>query len=277
MEVCKMAPIEELTRQCCDMKIKALEIGLNAGSFGAHIGGSFSLMEILTALYEVANITDGIVPERDRIILSKGHGALALYTILWKKGFISEEALNSFDTPETNFHVHPHKNNDYAIEMSTGSLGLGFPYAVGLAISCKKKELDNRVFVILGDGECDEGLVWEAAMSSSHYHLDNLTVIIDANGFQVDGKTKSVMDNSCLSEKFKSFGFEVMETDGHDIAGLISILSKKNDKPTAVIANTVKAHGISFLENNKNSHQCCLSQKKYEQAVKEIKDAYGVE
>lgn len=259
------------------MKLKALEMSLNAGSFGAHIGGGFSAMEILAALYETANIPDGSSPERDRVILSKGHGALALYTALHSKGFISEEELMTFDIPATRFHGHPHKSDRHAIEMSSGSLGLGFPYAVGIAVACKRKGLGNRIFVILGDGECDEGIIWEAAMSASHFHLDNLTVIVDANKFQLDGETKSVMDTSSLAEKFKAFGFEVVEVDGHNLEALVNALSAKHNSPNAVIAHTVKAHGISFLENNKNSHQCSLTKKKYEQAVKEIKEAYGVE
>lgn len=272
-----MTQVERIKKQCYEMKLKALEMSLNAGSFGAHIGGAFSAMEILSCLYETANVPDGSNMERDRIFLSKGHGALALYTVLWKKGYISNEELMKFDTLETKLHVHPHKNQEFAIELSSGSLGLGFSYAVGVALSCKKSSINNRIFVILGDGECDEGIVWEAAMSAAHYNLDNLTVIVDMNGYQVDGETSEVMDNSSLADKFKSFGFHVEEVDGHDIEYLLDILPTKHDKPTAIIAHTVKANGISFLENNKNSHQCSLTKKKYEQAVQEIKDAYGME
>lgn len=272
-----MTHIDELRQQCCCMKLKALEIALNSGAFGAHIGGSFSCMEILAALYEIANIPNGKDVTRDRVILSKGHAALALYTALHNKGFISETELETFDTAGTKFHGHPHRNAEYAIDASTGSLGLGMSYAVGTAISCKKRGYGNRVFAILGDGECDEGIVWEAAMSAAHYGLDNLTVIVDANGYQLDGETKAVMNNAGLGDKFKSFGFEVEDVDGHDIARLLEALGKRHDRPNAIIARTVKAHGISFLENNKLSHQCSLSAKKYNQAVQEIKEAYGLE
>lgn len=272
-----MNQVERLERQCCDMKLKALEIGLNAGSFGAHLGGAFSAMEMLSALYEVANIPDGKSLERDRIILSKGHGALALYTVLWQKGFISEEELSSYDTPATSFHGHPHKNAKYCIEMSTGSLGLGFPYAVGVAFANKKNDNIGKVFVILGDGECDEGIIWEAAMSAVHFGLKNLTVIVDENKYQLDGEVKYIMNNDSLADKFKAFGFDVEEVDGHDIDALLNVFAKQQDRPKAIIAHTIKAHGISFLENNKLSHQCSLTKKKYEQAVQEIKHAYGME
>lgn len=272
-----MTQIERMKRQCYEMKLKALEMALNAGSFGAHIGGAFSSMEILSCLYEIANIPDGVSQNRDRIFLSKGHGALALYTVLAQKGFIPQEELQTFDKPNTKLHGHPHKNEQYAIEMSGGSLGLGFSYAVGVALANKRQGINNHIYVILGDGECDEGIIWEAAMSAAHFGLDNMTVIIDENGFQLDGDTKSIMDNSSLAEKFKSFGFFVEEIDGHNIEELLKALKIKHDRPTAIIAHTVKANGISFLENNKISHQCSLTKKKYEQAVQEIKSAYGME
>lgn len=266
----------ELIKQCGEMKIKTLEIALNSGSFGAHIGGAFSLMEIMTAIYETINPSVDS-DNRDKVILSKGHGALALYTALWKNGLISEAELNTFDTLGTKFHVHPHMNRICGIDASTGSLGLGFSFGVGIATALKKKSSENRVFIILGDGECDEGIVWEAAMSAAHYHLDNITVIVDLNGLQVDGETKTVMDSQSLAEKFKSFGFDVDEINGHNIEELLNALSKKHERPNTIIAHTIKANGISFLENNKNSHQCSLTKKKYEQAVMEIKQAYGME
>lgn len=268
---------ERLKTQCLEMKLQALEMTLQAGSFGAHIGGAFSAMEILCCLYEIAHVPDGTTPERDRIFLSKGHGALALYTVLAQNGFIPEEELKTFDQPGTLLHGHPHRNARYAIEMSGGSLGLGFSYAVGVALANKRQGRNNHVYAILGDGECDEGIVWEAAMSAAHFILDNLTVIVDENGFQLDGETKAVMDSSSLADKFRSFGFIVEEVDGHDIGALLKVLPVRHEQPTAIIAHTVKAHGISFLENNKISHQCSLTKKKYEQAVQEIRNAYGME
>ncbi len=277
MEGYNMTQIERLKRQCYEMKLKALDMTLQTGSFGAHIGGAFSAMEILSVLYEIANVPNGTIQERDRIFLSKGHGVLALYTALSKKGFISDDELKTFDMPGTKLHGHPHKNEQFAIEMSSGSLGLGFSYAVGVALANKRLGRNNHIYVILGDGECEEGIIWEAAMSASHFCLDNLTIIIDENGFQLDGETKIVMDTSSLAEKFRSFGFFVEEVDGHDIKALLETLSERHDQSTAIIAHTVKAHGISFLENNKISHQCSLTKKKYEQAVQEIKHTYGME
>lgn len=265
--------IKRLELQCYEMKLKALKLAQST-SFGAHIGGGFSAMEIMTALYEVANIPSMSDPYRDRIIMSKGHGVLALYTVLWKKGYISDEELATFETDGTQFHGHAHKNIKKGIEFSGGSLGLGLSYAVGVAKSCKMKGFDNTIYVILGDGEMDEGIVWESLMSINHFSLDNMVVIVDKNGYQLDGPTDEIMGLSSLEKKLEAFGLEVDTVDGHSIEELIMVLPKKTEKPRAIVAKTIKAHGISFLENSKISHQCVLTKKKYEQAVEEIKSAY---
>jgi len=265
--------INRLEQQCFEMKLKALELAQST-SFGAHIGGGFSVMEIMTSLYEIANISSMEDVSRDRIILSKAHGVLALYTALWKKGYISDEELATFETDGTQFHGHPHRNLQKGIEFSGGSLGLGISYAVGVAKACKMRGINNTVYVILGDGEMNEGIVWESLMSIAHFNLDNIIVIVDKNGYQLDGPTSEIMGTTSIENKMKAFGFDTETVDGHSIEKLLSTLSKKNSKPRAVVANTVKAHGISFLENNKLSHQCVLSKKKYEQAVEEIKEAY---
>lgn len=255
------------------MKLKALEMALNT-SFGAHIGGGFSAMEIMRCLYEVANISSGTDENRDRIILSKGHGVLALYTALWKKGFMSEEDLSTFETDGTKFHGHAHRNIEKGIEFSGGSLGLGLSYAVGVAKACKMKGLKNTIYVLVGDGEMNEGIVWESLMSIAHFGLNNIVLIVDKNGYQLDGPTDEVMGLSSIDNKLIAFGFDVETIDGHSIEALLETLPKKSAKPRAIVANTIKAHGISFLENNKTSHQCVLIKKKYEQAVAEIKEAY---
>ena len=265
--------IKRLEQQCFEMKLKALELAQST-SFGAHIGGGFSAMEIMTSLYEIANITSMENVFRDRIIMSKAHGVLALYTALWKKGYISDEELTTFETDGTQFYGHPHRNLQKGIEFSGGSLGLGISYAVGVAKACKMKGIDNTIYVILGDGEMDEGIVWESLMSIFHFNLDNMVIIVDRNGYQLDGPTDEIMEVNSIEKKLEAFGLETEVVDGHSIDALLSVLSKKNGKPRAVVANTVKAHGISFLENNKLSHQCVLSKKKYEQAVEEIKGAY---
>lgn len=268
--------IQKLKKDCLEMKLKALDMALST-SFGAHIGGGFSAMEIMRSLYAVANISSMGDESRDRIILSKGHGVLALYTALWKKGLISEEDLATFETDGTQFHGHPHRNLEKGIEFSGGSLGLGISYAVGVAQACKMKGLNNTIYVLIGDGEMDEGIVWEALMSISNFGLNNITLIVDRNNYQLDGPTDEIMKLNPIEEKLSAFGFDVEVTDGHSIGSLVEILPKKSEKPRAIVANTVKANGISFLENNKISHQCTLSKKKYEQAVDEIRRAYDGE
>lgn len=266
--------IKRLEQQCFEMKLKALELAQST-SFGAHIGGGFSIMEIMASLYEIANIPSVEVPSRDRIIISKAHGVLALYTVLWKRGYISDEELATFETDGTQLHGHPHRNLKKCIEFSGGSLGLGISYAVGVAKACKMRRLNNIIYVILGDGEMDEGIVWESLMSISHFNLDNMVIIVDKNGYQLDGPTDDIMRLNSIEKKLEAFGLDTETVDGHSIDDLLTALSKKTGKPRAIVANTTKAHGISFLENNKMSHQCVLLKKKYEQAVDEIKEAYN--
>ena len=275
-EKCINVDLQQLRKNCFEMKLKALDMALST-SFGAHIGGGFSAMEIMGSLYTVASIPSMADINRDRIIVSKGHGVLAYYTALWKKGFISEDELATFETDGTLFHGHPHKNLEKGIEFSGGSLGLGISYAVGVAKACQKKGLNNTIYVLLGDGEMDEGIVWEALMSISNFGLNNMTLIVDRNNFQLDGPTDEIMKLTPLEDKLKTFGLDVDIVDGHSIEALVDTLQKKSDKPRAIIANTVKAHGISFLENNKISHQCTLNKKKYEQAIDEIRRAYDGE
>lgn len=251
------------------MKRKALDMALST-HFGAHIGGGFSAMEIMTALYAVANIHSMADESRDRIIISKGHCVLAYYTALWKKGYLTEADLDSFETDGTWFYGHPHRDLDKGIEFTGGSLGLGLSYATGVAKACKSKGLNNRVFVLVGDGELNEGIIWESLMSIAHFKLDNITVIVDENHYQLDGPTDQVMNLFSLEDKFSAFGFEVETVNGHSLEELCPVLVKHGEKPRAILAETVKANGLSFLENNKMSHQCILSRKKYEQAIEDI-------
>lgn len=268
--------VEGIEKICYEMKLKALEMA-NKTTFGAHIGGGFSAMEILASLYSVANIPSMDDEGRDRIIISKGHCVLAYYTALWKRGYVSEAELDTFETDGTKFHGHPHRNLAKGIEFSGGSLGLGVSYAVGVAKACQEKGLKNKIYVLLGDGELDEGIVWEALMSIAHFGLDNIVIIVDRNEYQLDGRTEDVLNLAHLEDKFKAFGFNVDSVDGHSIADLCSILVSGKGGPRVIVASTIKAHGISFLENNKASHQCLLPSKKYLQAVKEIQQAYGNE
>lgn len=271
----KKERIIKLTEQCYQMKLKALEMAFGTGSNGSHIGGAFSAMEILATLYEIANVNNMKAENRDRIIVSKGHCVLAYYTVLWQKGMITEEELSTFDKNNTKFHGHPHRQLEKGIEFSAGSLGLGLSYAVGVALSCKRKSLTNRLYVLVGDGECNEGIVWESLMSIKNFQLDNMTIIIDRNGYQLDGPTSEIMNQFSLEDKFISFGFEVKTINGHSIEELYDELIIKDNSSKVIIADTVKANGISFLENNKFAHQTALTQKKYLQALEEIKNAYG--
>lgn len=267
--------IRQLNEQCYEMKLKALEMALSTGVNGSHIGGAFSSMEIFAALYEIANVENPVEENRDRIIVSKGHCVLSYYTALWKKGLITEEELDTFDKNGTNFHGHPHRELEKGMEFSAGSLGLGLSYAVGVAFACKQKNIKNRIFVLVGDGECDEGIVWESLASIANFNLNNITIIVDWNKFQLDGPTKEVMNLFSLEDKFKAFDFDVQHVDGHNIEAVYCALEKDVDSFNVVIADTVKAHGISFLENNKMSHHTPLTNKKYQQAVDELKRAYG--
>ncbi|MDD3970953.1 MAG: 1-deoxy-D-xylulose-5-phosphate synthase N-terminal domain-containing protein [Clostridia bacterium] len=264
-----------LKEQCYQMKLKALEMAYGTGNNGSHIGGAFSSMEIFAVLYEMANVNDMMSTQRDRIIVSKGHCVLSYYTALWQKGMITEEELTTFDKNGTEFHGHPHRNLDKGMEFSSGSLGLGLSYAVGVALSCKRKSFSNRIYVILGDGECNEGIIWESLMSIKNFQLNNITIIVDRNGFQLDGPTIEVMNHFSLEDKFESFGLKVKTINGHSIEELYDELTNVDASSNVLIADTIKANGISFLENNKFAHQTALTQKKYLQALDEIKNAYG--
>lgn len=250
---------------------RILELALRAGANGAHLGGSLSLVEILNALYNQPLNLNPSDKKRDRIILSKGHGALALYCKLEEKGLITKEEAETFEQNGTSFFAHAKRNVEKGIEFSGGSLSLGISFAVGVALSVKK--FGSQIYVILGDGECDEGLVWEAVMAASHFALDNLTFIVDNNGLQSDGYVTEVMNNASLEEKFKAFGCKVYSVDGHNESEISQVLQiKNNTKPKAIIAHTVKGKGVSFLENLPTSHHSVLSETLFEQALQEIEN-----
>ncbi|MDR3246399.1 MAG: transketolase [Prevotellaceae bacterium] len=254
-----------------EMRLKALDMALGTGSNGSHIGGAFSAMEIFATLYTTQNIhaENPFDENRDRIIVSKGHCVLAYYTALQKAGFLTESDLGMFDKNGTHFHGHPGRNIEKGIEFSSGSLGLGISFGIGVSLACKRKCLNNRIFIILGDGECNEGLVWEAVMSAVNFRLSNITLIVDWNKYQLDGLTDEVMKVS-LDKNFESFGFDTQIVDGHDCDALTKSLKYESDKPKAILAKTIKGKGISFLTNNKISHHCQITQKQYEQALSEL-------
>lgn len=269
--------MKETTAQIAKrMRLKALEMAYNSGHNGAHLGGGLSAIEILATLYHDVLRIDSTNPyneERDRLVISKGHCVLAYYTALYEKGFLTDLDLFGFEQNGHHWHGHAMRNLSRGIEFSGGSLSMGMSFAVGEAIACKLKNLDSRIFVLIGDGECDEGLIWEAAMSATHYHLNNLVVIIDRNKLQYDGETELVLNNASLIDKFKAFGFAVEEVDGHDCNALSIVLQKQKNQPYCVIADTVKGKGVSFMENDKTWHHHTLSEAQYIQAIEEVKHA----
>lgn len=264
-----MANIEKMKQNALQMRKRILGLALKSGASGSHLGGSLSLVEILTALYEVINITTD--EKRDRVILSKGHGALALYTVLEKKGVMPSELVDTFETNGTHLFAHASREVEHGIEFSGGSLGLGISYAIGVALACKTKGLSNHIFVIVGDGECNEGVFWEAMMTAHKFELDNMTIIVDNNGLQADGFTKEIIDLSPMDAKLEAFGLKVVTVDGHDMEALSNALAlREQGKPIAIIANTIKGKGVSFMENDSVWHHGVLNQKKYDKAMEEL-------
>jgi len=195
---------------------------------------------------------------------------LALFGILEQVGFLTKEDTDLFEVNGSPFYSHAKRNLSRGIEFSGGSLSLGLSYGVGVAISCRIDKLDNHVYVLVGDGECDEGLVWESLMSAANFKLNNLTVIVDFNSMQSDGHSIDIMDKATLASKFQSFGFHVSEIDGHNLEEIdVAFASRDFSKPNAIIAYTVKGKGVSFMENNINWHHGVLSKELYESAVAE--------
>lgn len=255
------------------VRLRILELSLIAGKNGAHVGGSLSSVELFATLYHsVLRRNSAKLAERDRLIVSKGHSALALYCSLETVGLLQREEVESFERNGSLFCAHAKRDVEKGIEFSGGSLSLGISYAVGVALACKAKSLDSHVYVLVGDGECNEGLLWEALMSASNFKLNNLTIIVDRNGLQSDGFAKDVMDMSPLKEKFAAFGFQTSVINGHCVEDLLNAFSNKNPQtPNAIIANTVKGKGVSFMENDPSWHHGVLTEKLYRLAVEELR------
>lgn len=257
-----------------EMRLDLLEMGKAAGMRGIHLGGSLSLVEIMAALYGVVmnfNPKAPDSPERDRLILSKGHGLPAQHAALKQLGVFTKEQLLTYKQDTSLVSVHPSRNLKLGIEYSSGSLGQGLSIGVGVAFALKKQgKTAPKVFVILGDGECDEGQVWEAAMSASQFRLDNLVAIIDRNRLQSDRNTEEVIALDDFKAKWTSFGWNAVECDGHDLNALTNALQKPHHGPLTVIANTVKGKGISFMENNPAWHNSTLTAKLYDEAMQEV-------
>lgn len=245
-------------------------------SQSGHPGGSLSIVDILNYLYfEEMNVDPGTAkdPHRDRFVLSKGHAAPVLYATLAERGYFDKSLLPTLRKLESPLQGHPDSKRTPGVDVSTGSLGQGISNAVGLAIGAKLDDAATRVYTILGDGELQEGLVWEAVMAAAHYQLDNLVVIIDNNGLQIDGKNEDVINLGSISDKFKSFDFNVIEIDGHDyeqIASAFETAKVTKGAPTAIVAKTIKGRGVSFMENQAGWHGIAPSAKQLAAALEEL-------
>ena len=246
------------------------------GSKSGHPGGALSAVEILTALYFDEMNIDPQNPkkeDRDRFVLSKGHAAPVLYATLAERGYFDKKELLSLRKVGAMLQGHPDMKGTPGVEMSTGSLGQGFSVACGMAMASKLDNAPWRVYALLGDGEVQEGLIWEAAMSAAHYKLDNMVAFLDYNGLQIDGEVEKVMNIGPIVDKFKSFGWNVIEIDGHDFDQIFAALDMAKEtvgKPTMIVAKTVKGKGVSFMENNAGWHGNAPSDNDLEIALAEL-------
>lgn len=266
--------IEELKKICRSLRRNILIMLEKCGS--GHTGGSLSIVEILGALYFYKLRHDPgrpDWPQRDRFILSKGHGCPALYAVLAKAGYFKHQTLCSLRKLGSKLQGHPQRNIKLGIEASTGSLGQGLSIANGIAMVAKMEKKDIRVYCLMGDGEMDEGQIWEAVMTASHYHLGNICGIIDNNKQQIDGWLKDVKNIEPIADKWRAFGWHVIEADGHNLTKLMDAYDeagKIKNKPTVIIAHTIKGKGISFIENKAKWHGIAPKKEELEQALKEL-------
>lgn len=243
-----------------------------------HPGGSLSIADIMTVLYFDEMNIDNENPnweDRDRLVLSKGHCSPALYAALAYRGYFPVEDLKTFRNINSYLQGHPDKKNIPGVDMSTGSLGQGLSAANGMAISAKLNNKDYRVYCILGDGEIEEGQIWEAAMSSSKYKLDNLCVIVDNNNLQIDGTIDEVMSSKPIDDKFRSFGFEIIKIDGHNIEEIknaFEVAKNVKEKPVCIIAKTIKGKGVKYMENKVDWHGKAPNEDEYKQAIIDIEN-----
>ena len=270
---------KQLSLKACRVRQHIIEGTFNAKS--GHPGGSLSAADVITYLYFKEMRVDPSNPQwedRDRFVLSKGHAAPALYGALAVKGFFPEDEIKNLRKPSSFLQGHPDMKGVPGVDMSTGSLGQGVSCAVGMALAGKVAGKDYRVYSVLGDGEIQEGQVWEAAMFAAHKKLDNLTIFIDNNNLQIDGTMDEVNSPYPIPEKFAAFGWNTVEIDGHDfdqIEDAIAQAKSVKDKPTAVIMHTVKGKGVSFMENQVGWHGVAPNAEQYENAMNELKTAYS--
>ncbi len=267
--------IDELKKIANNIRIDIIEQIHTAKS--GHPGGALSCVDILTVLYfNQMNINpeQPKAKERDRFVLSKGHASAALYSTLANRGYFEKEELKTFRNINSNLQGHPDMNKVKGVDMTSGSLGQGLSVANGMAIASKLDKAGIRVYCLVGDGEIEEGQIWEAAMTASKYKLDNLCVIVDNNNLQIDGTIEEVMPSYPIDKKFESFGFNVIKTDGHDIERLIDSFNKAKQvkgRPTVIIAKTIKGKGVSFMENQVGWHGKAPNDEEYNKAIEELK------
>ena len=265
-----------------DLALKAAQVRLNIlegvhAAKSGHPGGSLSIAEVITYLYYKEMNVDPKNPQwadRDRLVLSKGHTAPALYAVLAEKGFFPREEIAKLRQVDSFLQGHPDMKGTPGVDMTTGSLGLGISAACGMALAAKIDGKDYRTYTIVGDGESEEGQVWEAAMFAAHYNLDNLCVLLDWNGLQIDGPITEVMNPTPHDKKFEAFGFHVISIDAHDFDQIEAAFAEARTvkgKPTAIIMRSVKGKGVSFMENQVGWHGNAPDDAQYEQAVAEIK------
>ncbi len=270
----KVTDIKELEKIANNVRISIIKQVYEAKS--GHPGGALSIADILTVLYfNQMNISEENPNSnlRDRLVLSKGHAVAALYAVLAEKGYINKDELKTFRKLGSKLQGHPDMELVNGIDMSTGSLGQGLSIANGMAIASKMDSLGCRIYCILGDGEIEEGQIWEAAMTANKYKLDNLCVILDYNRLQIDGTVEEVKGLDCLRSKWDSFGFNVIEANGHNIEELINsfeLARQTKGKPSIIIAKTIKGKGVSFMENKAEWHGKAPSEVEYKIAIEEL-------
>ncbi len=270
--------IEELKTQANTIRKDILRMIYNIQS--GHLGGSFSMVEMLTALYfdEMHyDPKDPCLKDRDRFILSKGHTAPALYATLANAGYFPKEKLmTSFRRIDSMLQGHPDMKKTPGVEMTSGSLGIGLSATNGMALGNRHQGISARIYCMIGDGEINEGQIWEAAATASHYHLDNLVAITDVNGLQNDAETKKVKDMLDIAEKWRAFGFHTIEIDGHDFSEIFAALDEARahkGQPAAIISHTVKGKGVSFMENVVAFHGKTPTKEEYERGMQELENA----
>ena len=263
----------EIERLSKKIRENILKMSLSAGASSSHFGGSLSTVEILATLYGKIlkfNKDNPTWEDRDRFILSKGHACLGYYAVLCEMGFFKKEDLNLFEKNDSYLLGHPIINKKKGIEFSNGSLGMGLSLGIGVAIAARRKKKDYKVFVLIGDGECNEGSVWEASMAAAHFKLKNLTAILDNNSLQQTGNNEDIMCTKNLGSKWRSFNWEVIEIDGHKISDIHNAFKKTTDKPKLILAKTTKGKGFSFAENNNDWHHKILTKNQYDEAILEL-------